>query len=130
MSEDEISELKSLELEIIIKVPPSKNHISIIEHYQRCGVKYFHLFNSFPTKNGGASGEVIREHYLRLVKRVNRVFGDSIQIIGGGGIQSVADILAYSEAGAEFFSVSTLFFHPLKLIKFIKDYKNENIKLQ
>jgi dihydroorotate dehydrogenase len=127
LSSDEIDMLKSLGLEIIIKIPPSKAHLSIIEYYKKCGIMYFHLFNSFPSRRGGVSGEVIKNHYLRLIRRIHRVFGDSIKIIGGGGIQSVSDILRYQEAGANFFSISTLFFHPIKLLKFFKDY--ENIKL-
>lgn len=127
LSKEAINILQTLNLKIIIKIPPSKNHLSIIEYYHKCGVSYFHLFNSFPSKKGGVSGEVIKNYYLYLVHRASKVFGDSIKIIGGGGIQSANDILRYKEAGASFFSISTLFFHPIKLVKFFKDY--ENIKL-
>jgi dihydroorotate dehydrogenase len=128
LSKESINILQTLNLEIIIKIPPSKNYLSIIEYYNKCGVSYFHLFNSFPSKKGGVSGEVIKNYYLYLVHRASKVFGDSIKMIGGGGIQSTNDILRYQEAGASFFSISTLFFHPIKLLKFFKDY--ENIKLQ
>jgi|GEM_PF-2977270 len=127
LSTDEINILKSLNLEIIIKVPPSKAHLSIIEYYQKCGIQYFHLFNSFPSKRGGVSGDVIKNYYLRLIRGISQALGDSITIIGGGGIQSVEDIFRYQEAGANFFSISTIFFHPIKLLRFFKDY--ENIKL-
>ena len=39
-------------------------------------------------------------------------------IIGGGGIQSFNVMEKYLQAGADHISVSTLFFHPIKLLKF------------
>ena len=123
MTSHEISLLKNLNLEIIIKIPPIKSYLDMIDYYFQCGVRYFHLFNSFPTAKGGISGKLIQEVYLKLIQKAKYKFGDSIKIIGGGGIQSIEDLRLYQQQGAEHFSISTLFLHPLKLNKFLNEYK-------
>jgi len=119
----EINLLKDFGLEIIIKIPPAKAYLDMIDYYSQCGVRYFHLFNSFPTKRGGVSGKLIQKLYLKLIKKAKDKFGNSIKIIGGGGIQSIKDLQMYQQQGADHFSISTLFLHPLKLNKFLKEYK-------
>ncbi len=125
MTNNEVNLLRNLGLEIIIKIPPSKTYLDMIDYYIQSGVWYFHLFNSFPTKRGGLSGKLIQGMYLKLIQKAKSKFGDSIKIIGGGGIQSIEDLRMYQQHGAEHFSVSTLFLHPLKLNKFLKDYKKD-----
>ena len=95
----------------------------MIDYYSQCGVRYFHLFNSFPTKRGGVSGKLIQNLYLKLIKKAKDKFENSIKIIGGGGIQSIEDLQIYQQQGADHFSIATLFLHPLKLNKFLKEYK-------
>ncbi len=121
----EINLLKDFGLEIIIKIPPSKAYLDMMDYYFKCGVRYFHLFNSFPTRRGGISGKLIQNLYLKLIKKAKYKFGNSIKIIGGGGIQSTADLKIYQQQGADHFSISTLFLHPLKLNKFLSEYKND-----
>ena len=123
IADHEINLLKDLGLEIIIKIPPAKAYLDIIDYYSQNGVRYFHLFNSFPTKRGGVSGKLIQGIYLKLVKKAKDKFGNSIKIIGGGGIQSIEDLRMYKQQGADHFSISTLFLHQLKLNKFLKEYK-------
>ncbi len=124
ITNDEIALLKSLGLEVIIKVPPIKRYLEIIEFYKNSDVKYFHLFNSFPCSKGGLSGVVIKRLYFKLIKRAKESFGESIEIIAGGGIQSIYDIVDYRDIGVNYYSISSLFFHPMKFIKFFNDYKN------
>jgi dihydroorotate dehydrogenase len=119
----EINLLKNFGLEIIIKIPPSKAYLDMINYYFQCGVRYFHLFNSFSTEKGGVSGKLIQKLYWKLIKKAKDKFGNSIKIIGGGGIQSIEDLQMYQQQGAEHFSISTLFLHPLKLNKFLNEYK-------
>ena len=119
----EINLLKNFGLEIIIKIPPAKSYLDMIDYYSQCGVRYFHLFNSFPTKRGGVSGKLIQNLYLKLIKKAKDKFENSIKIIGGGGIQSIEDLQIYQQQGADHFSIATLFLHPLKLNKFLKEYK-------
>jgi len=45
-----------------------------------------------------------------------------VVIIGGGGIQSKEDIKKYSNAGAKYYSISTLLFNPCKFAIFYRDY--------
>ena len=123
----EIDILKKLGLEIIIKVPFTKKYLDIIEYYKRCDIRYFHLFNSLPCKKGGISGVVIKELYFKLIKKAKSRFGKSINIIVGGGIQSINDVIGYNNMGIDYYSISSLFFHPIKLIKFFNDY-NKYIK--
>ena len=50
-----------------------------------------------------------------------RKFYPKCIIIAGGGIQSMKDIEEYKKAGANYFSVSSIFFHPFKTLSFFSD---------
>lgn len=119
----EIGLLKSLGIEVIIKVPPIKRYLDIIEFYKKSDVEYFHLFNSFPCSKGGLSGALIKGLYFKLIKRAKERSGESIEIIAGGGIQSIYDIIDYKNIGINYYSISSLFFHPMKLVKLLNNYK-------
>ncbi len=130
----EIELIKSLGVEVIVKISPTKSYLDLIKYYSDCGVNYFHLFNSFPCNSGGLSGVMLKNLYYNLIKKVLMEFGDSINIISAGGIDSIEDIMKYQKLGIKNYSISTLFLHPIKLFKFIKNYKNiihnENTFLQ
>jgi len=123
----EVEAFQKLGLELILKIPPVRNYLDIIEQYSDAGIKYFHLFNSFGSGRGGASGEILKTLYARMILKVKYKFEDNINIIAGGGITSLYDIEMYKEVGADHYSISSLFFHPTKIFKFLSEYKNENI---
>jgi phosphoribosylformimino-5-aminoimidazole carboxamide ribonucleotide (ProFAR) isomerase len=55
-----------------------------------------------------------------MIKNV-RKYPNTI-VIAGGGIQNIHTLNSYKDIGAANFSVSSLFFHPVKSVVFFNDY--------
>jgi len=104
----------------ILKLPLTISMDKIDEYY-RLGFRQFHCCNTYPVEEGGVSGRYLMPHSLRLIERINEKY-DDVVIIGGGGIQSKEDIEKYSNAGAKYYSISTLLFNPWKFAIFYMDY--------
>ncbi len=58
-------------------------------------------------KVGGLSGIGITPIGLKCVRDIRQAVGESVPIIGMGGIRNVADVEAYTEAGATFFGIGS-----------------------
>lgn len=101
----------------IIKLPPI-NYQDDFDRYYNEGFRQFHLSNTLPTKYGGLSGPLLKPYTKKNIQYIRKFYPKCI-IIAGGGIQSMKDIEEYKKAGADHFSVSTLFFHPFKTFSFI-----------
>ena len=104
----------------IVKVSPLVE-IEEISNYYNLGFRQFHISNTLPVKNGGLSGSVLVEKNLKTIRKVKKEYKDVV-IIGGGGIKSFDVMQRYLQAGADHISVSTLFFHPIKLLKFYSSF--------
>tara|TARA_S200000501_G_C20847770_1_gene754382 strand:- start:1120 stop:1803 length:684 start_codon:yes stop_codon:yes gene_type:complete len=102
---------KSLFSVVIVKVP---HEYDGFDELIDMGVEYIHVSNSYM----GISGKMLYLKNLLKVKDL-RVKHEGLKIIGGGGVYSVVDFYQYKLAGASHVSLSTLFLHPIKLIKFI-----------
>ncbi len=123
LPESDVMRKLKMHFELIIKVPPYGDSVNTMSYFFCHNVKFFHLFNSYPTSKGALSGYFIKRKYLKLITKAKLFFGDDVNIIAGGGIQSIDDLNDYKSVGATFFSISTLFLHPLKLLKFYSQYK-------
>ena len=91
---------------VIVKVSPYVTR-QFLDECQDIGVKTVHLCNTIPTSKGGISGKQLKKLCLPLVESVANTY--SMDIIAGGGIYSAQDVVDYANAGANHFSVSTLF---------------------
>ena len=80
-----------------------------------CGFRQFHCSNSKPTQAGSLSGQSLRQQNLHKIEELDRRFFGEMEIIGGGGIETVQHIEQYRWAGAEHISVSTACLNPFKL---------------
>ncbi|ORM38824.1 diguanylate cyclase [Francisella endosymbiont of Ornithodoros moubata] len=106
---------------ISIKMPPTVDHNTKIREYIAVGITIFHLCNTIPTDKGGISGYPLHEYSLPAIKKAREVFGDSITIIGGGGIYTLDDAKKYIEAGADHLSLSSIMFNPIRGKKLVKE---------
>ena len=91
----------------------------VIEHL---GFKQIHLSNTLPLPNnrGGLSGATLKPYTLELIDLVREQWGDSIEIIAGGGVSDFGGVMDYLKAGANHVSLGSVCFNPFKLRKLIK----------
>jgi dihydroorotate dehydrogenase len=103
----------------IVKVPATDLADEVVALAIDHGADYLHLANTIPTPRGGESGKRCKELNLPLVERVRKRYPD-VKIIAGGGIYSHQDVLDYEAAGANHFSLSTVWFNPFRALKILK----------
>ena len=91
----------------------------VIEHL---GFKQIHLSNTLPLPNGrgGLSGATLKPYTLELIELVREQWGNSIEIIAGGGVSDFGGVMDYLKAGANHVSLGSVCFNPFKLRKLIK----------
>ena len=101
---------------VIVKVHEKFNDIKSLV---ALGVEYLNIstsFKKFKTKNLYLE-DLLKVSLLRSKHKSLKIMG------GGGGIYSISGFYQYKLAGANHISLSTIFFHPIKLIKFILKLK-------
>lgn len=109
---------------VIVKLPPKDKALYYIEKALDYNVVHFHLCNTLPSKFGGISGEPLKKQSLAYIAEANNKWGDKINIIGGGGIYNKCDVDLYQNAGAKYYSLSTIIWkNPFEVQKLI-DYIN------
>ncbi len=106
---------------VSIKLPPDKFSEYYIDFGLRHGVTCFHFCNTLSVACGGESGERLKKYSISMIESIRRYFGSDFEIIGGGGIYSQEDIEDYKKAGANHFSIATVWFNPLKALNLLKD---------
>tara|TARA_Y100000022_G_scaffold86615_2_gene74661 strand:+ start:1904 stop:2602 length:699 start_codon:yes stop_codon:yes gene_type:complete len=104
----------------IIKLSPTTD-MKLVDNYYKQGFRQFHCSNTYPTPTGGLSGKFLIPYSTKLISNIKSKYSDTI-VIGGGGITSNEEIEIYKKAGADHFSVSTLFFNPYKFYKFYNSF--------
>lgn len=96
---------------VIAKLPPTLHCVEMADMAVDCGVKALHLSNTLPSERGGISGYPLKRINLTLVSAV-RARHPTVPIIAGGGIYNPWDVTDYWYAGADAFSLSTVWFDP------------------
>jgi dihydroorotate dehydrogenase len=87
-----------------------------------------HISNTKPSLRGGISGPSLIRTNCETISRI-RDKNKHLTIIGGGGIYSLDILRMYEDAGADKFSLSTIFMNPIKNwgeINKIKEYIDSN----
>ncbi len=105
---------------VIAKLSPVEDAVPWAAALVEAGVDSLHLGNTLPPERGGLSGPPLRPITPALIERVRREVSDSIPIIAGGGIQTMADVQRYRDAGADRFSISSLCYYPLRYLAFLR----------
>lgn len=97
---------------VSVKLPPTPEVDELAEMAVSAGALFLHCSNTLPTPRGGVSGEPLFRVNRPIVARLAIRFPG--QVIAGGGIYSVEQVKEYISAGALHFSLSTVFFNPLR----------------
>ncbi len=104
----------------IIKLSPLAD-IKLVDKYYKQGFRQFHCSNTIPINEGGLSGSSIVPYTSSLLKIIKSTYND-VEIIAGGGIYDINIYNTYKNLGANHFSISTLFLHPIKLSGFLYNF--------
>ena len=90
-----------------------------MEDMIRIGLKSVHMSNTIATEKGGISGPQLKKINIPLIKKVcdssdgYSIWEADVNIIAGGGIYTKQDVIDYRNAGANDFSISTVWIsHP------------------
>lgn len=105
-------------LKTVVKVPPV-GYRGIADMAYNNGVRYFHATNTLPTPKGGLSGKVLKPVALEVVKDIKSRYPD-VTVIGGGGISTPEDALAFLERGADHVAIGSMLFNPWNWKKVVK----------
>ena len=100
----------------IIKLSPTESANNISKFYKH-GFRQFHASNTLPSERGGISGSILKPYTISSIKFIKNNFKDCV-VIAGGGIYDIKTMEEYKKHGADHFSVSTLFFNPIKTFSF------------
>jgi len=103
-----------------IKLSPTTDFKLITKYYNQ-GFRIFHCSNTLSTNYGGLSGITLQKYTIPLIKKIKSNYPDTT-IIAGGGITYYSDLLMYQNYGADYFSISTLLFNPIRFIIFYYNY--------
>ena len=79
------------------------------------GFSQIHCCNTLPVVHGGLSGKPLKPYVQKLIKLIRKNWGDKIEIIAGGGVDSIADVNNYINLGANHISLGTVSFKPWKI---------------
>lgn len=105
---------------VIFKLSPTNEIYNQADRLVNLGAHYIHIANTLPTNEGGESGERLKDFSLKTIKNI-RGKCPNIKIIGGGGIYSAKDVELYKNAGADYFSLATIWFKPWKAVKLLRE---------
>ena len=91
----------------IVKLSPLDN-ITLVDKLYNDGFRQFHCGNTLPVENGGQSGPILKQYAAPLIKQIKEKYPDT-EIIAGGGIQKIEDILYYKKWCRSFFYFNIIF---------------------
>ncbi len=93
------------------------------------GFTQLHFSNTLPwSAKGGLSGCVLRPFTLELIRLVRENWGNSVEIIAGGGVDNFGGAYEYLNEGANHVSLGSVCFNPFKLRKILRSINNDETK--
>ena len=84
------------------------------------GFTQLHFSNTLPTVQGGLSGPILRGYTTELIDLARSEYGNSVEIIAGGGVSDFGSVTDYLSNGADHVSIGSVCFNPFKLRKLLK----------
>ena len=94
---------------------------------ERLGFTQLHFSNTLPFGDtGGISGPVLREFTVELIELCRKEWGDTIEIVAGGGVRDLGAVMEYFSAGADHISIGSACFNPFVFRKLLKSIKKED----
>lgn len=87
---------------------------------EEVGFTQLHLCNTLPVLRGGLSGLSLRSYVLNHLEFIRNEWGDGLELIAGGGVDSFGAASDYLAAGANHLSLGSVCFNPWKTKKLIR----------
>ena len=84
------------------------------------GFTQLHFSNTLPTVQGGLSGPILRGYTTELIDLARSEYGNSVEIIAGGGVSDFGSVTNYLSNGADHVSIGSVCFNPFKLRKLLR----------
>ena len=84
------------------------------------GFTQLHFSNTLPTVQGGLSGPILRGYTTELIDLARSKYGNSVEIIAGGGVSDFGSVTNYLSNGADHVSIGSVCFNPFKLRKLLR----------
>ena len=84
------------------------------------GFTQLHFSNTLPTVQGGLSGPMLRGYTTELIDLARSEYGNSVEIIAGGGVSDFGSVTNYLSNGADHVSIGSVCFNPFKLRKLLR----------
>ena len=103
----------------IAKIAPETTKEQLSFLIDQLGFSQIHCCNTLPINTGGLSGKSLIPYVENLIKVIRENWGDSVEIIAGGGVNSSKDVINYINLGANYISLGTVCFSPWKIQKII-----------
>ena len=111
----------------IAKVSPLITPEQLAFLIEEVGFTQLHLCNTLPVMRGGLSGRTLRPYVLEHIDLIRETWGDSVEIIAGGGIDSFNSAYDYLSAGANHLSLGSVCFNPWKTRTLIRKLYNREV---
>lgn len=99
----------------IAKISPLTTYDELKLLIDEIGFKQIHCCNTLPVKEGGLSGQTLKPYVKKLINIIRKNWGNKIEIIAGGGVNSVEDVKDYINSGADHISLGSVCFTPWKI---------------
>ena len=99
----------------IVKVSPLTTIDELKFLIEEIGFKQIHCCNTLPVKEGGLSGKTLRPYVNKMISNIRDNWGESIQIIAGGGVEKYQHVNDYLTLGANHISLGTICFTPWRV---------------
>ena len=90
----------------------------------KLGFRQLHFSNTLPCQYGGLSGSVLRPYTLELIRLVRENWGDSVEIIAGGGVSDFGAVYEYLGEGANHVAIGSLAFNWFKMKRLLNDWNS------
>ena len=90
----------------------------------KLGFRQLHFSNTLPCQFGGLSGSVLRPYTLELIRMVRENWGDSVEIIAGGGVSDFGAVYEYLGEGANHVAIGSLCFNWFKMKRLLNDWNS------
>ena len=100
------------------KISPLTTFDELEKYISEFNFKQIHACNTLPVEKGGLSGKELIPYTEKFIKHIKHHF-PQVEVIAGGGIDSMEDIQNYANIGADHVSLGTVCFNPLKLRKLV-----------
>jgi len=104
----------------IAKVSPLITPEQLSFLIEEVGFTQLHLCNTLPVLKGGLSGRELIPYVLNHLEFIRNEWGDGVELIAGGGIDSFGVASDYLAAGANHLSLGSVCFNPWKTKKLIR----------